>query len=87
MSYSATNRSALERIQARHWTNSEDEVLAFARDMVTVDFITTIENLLDFFEKPWKWDREHAWWVANGRPDTGEAWEIGEETDFEVNDG
>jgi hypothetical protein len=66
------------------WISSSDEVTRFARDMVEANYITTIDGLLDYFEKPWHWDREHKWWVAAEWPDTPEAWETADNADFEV---
>ena len=67
------------------WIASSDEVWAFARDMVSAHFIDTAEGLLDYFEKPWHWEREHAWWVANDRPDSWAVWDLGVDSGFEVN--
>lgn len=82
--FAATNAEYMRRYREREWTASDDEVVAFARDMVAADFIDTVDGLLEFFEKPWHWDREHAWWVANGRPDTWEMWDKGVDGDWEV---
>jgi hypothetical protein len=41
-------------------------------------------NLLDYFEKPWHWSREHAWWMANDRTDDPDKWELGRDAEWEV---
>jgi len=82
------------------WYTSNDEVLRFGRDLLdggmfdadsgTYDRFgfdverTTASNLLNFFEKPHHWDREHAWWVANDWPDDVKSWERGLEAKWEI---
>ncbi len=78
------------------WYASTEEVWSFGRDMVKAgqfDAPANItehrareaaSNLLDYFEKPWHWEREHAWWVASGRPDHEAAWEQGANMEWEV---
>ena len=72
------------------WYGSTDEVNRMARDMVRGgmfdghgsfgdgDARDTAYNLLDFLEKPWHWNAEHAWWVANDWPDDVASWERGQ---------
>ena len=67
------------------WIASSDDVHAFGRDMVEAGFIYDLDELLSYFEKPWHWESEHAWWVANGRPDSGEIWEQGDDSGFVIN--
>jgi len=59
------------------WMNDRDEVLAFARFLVAVcTFVgrdgdpdaDSVQDLLYYFEKPWKWTIEHALWTSRGRP-------------------
>ena len=87
MSYATSNSNVLEKMRARHWVTSEDEVWELGNDMVSAGIITTLEGLLGYFEKPWRWDLEHEWWVANGRPDSGGIWQDGIDAEFEVSDG
>ena len=84
MTFAATNAAYFERYKAREWTNDYEEVTAFGRDMVAAIFLVGIDDLQEYYEKPWHWQREHAWWVANERPDTWEAWDKGIDTEFEV---
>ena len=44
------------------------------------------DNLLAYFEKPWHWDRVHAWWVANDRPTEllDDGWDTAEANDWEI---
>ena len=46
-----------------------NEVLTFGRILVAADWFDTPQNLLDYFEKPYKWDREHELWVGCDRPE------------------
>ena len=66
------------------WIASADEVTAFGRDMIEAEFIDSVAGLQEYYEKPWHWEREHAWWIANGRPDTWEMWGKGIDDDWEV---
>ena len=75
------------RYWERDWISNSEEVHSFARDMVEADYITEPSTLLDYFEKPYKWSREHTWWVANDRPDSWETWFDGETAGFKVGDG
>lgn len=51
---------------AAKWFENQDEVFAFAHRMVDAE-AWDAKELLYYFEKPWKWDVEHAAWVAGGR--------------------
>ena len=79
-----TTSKAWDRFLAREWIDNQEEVTAFARDMVTAIFLHTAEDVIEFLEKPWHWQAEHDWWLANDRPDTWEAWEQGIDDKFEV---
>ena len=85
------SRSITDIINA--WYASTDEVNRMARDMLLGDMFyaddTTeprgvAHNMLEFFDKPWHWDREHAWWVANEWPDDAESWERGRDMEWEI---
>jgi hypothetical protein len=56
-------------IQTQDWMLVSAELLEFATflcDPFVFDW--SADELLYFFSKPWKWEREHADWVAAGRP-------------------
>ena len=42
----------------RKWFDEQGNVLALARHMVSEGLIETPEELIYFFEKPWKWGDE-----------------------------
>ncbi len=52
------------------WYEDRDEVVSFARWFWagTYNAIGTTGEILDYFEKPWKWDSEHKDWVDEGSP-------------------
>jgi hypothetical protein len=54
------------------WYERQDDVLAFARVMVDDSRIQTLDEALDYFEKPYKWDREHKIWEDHGMPSEGD---------------
>jgi len=79
------------------WYSSSDEVVRFGRDLLHGGMFDMFDvpisspgareaayRLLNYFEKPWHWDREHAWWVANDWPDDVESWERGLEAKWEI---
>ncbi len=79
----------------RVWYTSSEEVWMFGNvmlgahvfDVASPDFAarnTTADNLLDYFEKPWHWTRQHAWWMANDRTDDVAKWELGRDAEWEV---
>ena len=86
------SRSITDIINA--WYASTDEVNRMAHDMLEGGLFDTelsredshavADNLMDFMDKPWHWDREHTWWVANEWPDDAESWERGQATDWEI---
>ena len=45
-------------IQAEPWFESGGRVLALARWLVNEHRIDTVQGLLDYFSKPWKWTDE-----------------------------
>jgi len=59
-----------------HWYERQDDVLAFARIMCDDSRIKDTKELLYYFEKPYKWDREHKIWEDFECPteDDGERW-------------
>lgn len=50
------------------WWISFHEVVAFARVLHDSGRFASTDDLFYMLAKPWKWDSEHAEWVANGRP-------------------
>lgn len=60
------------------WFDDPDQVLAFGGLLVAAGEFDTAQSLLDYIEKPWKWDRERDQWIAHGRPnaeDNPEQWQ------------
>ncbi len=49
------------------WHSKQNEVLRFAVHLVEINDFLTPEELLYFFEKPWKWDSEYKEWNENGK--------------------
>jgi hypothetical protein len=50
------------------WYADPDQVLQFARVLVRADHLDSIDHVLDYFEKPYNWDPEHAKYVEQGSP-------------------
>ncbi len=51
------------------WLTAVDEQLrAAAKMLLDTERVDTTEDLLYFFEKPWKWTAEIAIWQDSGRP-------------------
>lgn len=48
------------------WWEDHSERLAFANYLADNGYITTIEQALYYFEKPWKWESEHTYWALAG---------------------
>jgi len=59
-------------MSAPAWHEERGEVLAFARAMSAAHEFDGPDGVIYYFEKPWKWDREHDAWVLAGRPDAFE---------------
>lgn len=60
------------------WFDDPDQVHAFGGLLVAAGEFDTAQSLLDYIEKPWKWDRERDQWIAHGRPnaeDNPEQWQ------------
>jgi len=78
------------------WYTSNDEVNRLARDLlVSEDFenlsdptdpVSLANIVLDYFNKPYHWNAEHAWWVANDWPDDAESWERGHDSSWEISE-
>jgi hypothetical protein len=50
------------------WIHDPDEVLAFGRVLVDSDELDSARDVLDYIEKPQKWNNEHELWEHNGSP-------------------
>lgn len=49
-------------------TPADPNTIEFASILIFADWLTEANDVLDFFEKPHKWDREHQAWTAAGMP-------------------
>ena len=56
------------------WYSHEDQVVAFGRDLLAGNVISSTTGLLEYFEKPWHWQPEHDWWETHGRTDNPNDW-------------
>ena len=61
---------------SQDWITDHDELCRFAAVLLYVHR-SSAQDILYFFEKPWKWEPEHQIWVDCGRPDSAEdeGWE------------
>jgi len=50
------------------WYADHGEVVSLASILVGLDRLSTPHDVIYFFEKPWKWDREFRIWDEAGRP-------------------
>lgn len=58
-------------MEVRHltvWFQHSDERNTFARVLVEAGLVPDVDGILDFYEKPYKWDDDYALWVRFGRP-------------------
>lgn len=55
------------------WILSRDEVLSFGHVLAAGDAFTTPDDVLYYFEKPYKWDDLHDEWVKLGSPQPPES--------------
>lgn len=59
------------------WTENRLEVGQVARMLVDAEVLSSARDVVDFLEKPWKWEPERALWLSAGRPRVGEpGWEL-----------
>ena len=70
MSYAASN----QRIRAREWTHDRTQVVNLARDLVKVGVLSDAETVLEYFDEPFNWNREHEWWMAHACTDNPDQW-------------
>lgn len=50
------------------WSDGRGELAAVARMLVDVEVLESAIDVVDFVEKPWKWEPEREAWVGAGRP-------------------
>ena len=52
-------------------------VLAFGQILVDADWLSKPEDVIYYFERPWKWSELHQIWAAAGMPDKNhtDAWD------------
>ncbi len=90
--------SRITRLYEREWYESDDEVYNLGRDMLKAGMFeqqetgvfgpstsSEAENLLEYFNKPYHWNKEHAWWVATEWPDDWTTWDLGKDSNWKVN--
>jgi len=80
-------RSIADLIDA--WYASSDEVYRLAESMLTAgmfrhDKTPEAELLLAVFEKPWHYDAQRTWWVANDWTDDQDEWEQGADDEWRI---
>lgn len=52
-------------VKTSRWFDSYDNVLSLANALVNDCYISTVEDLLRFFEKPWNWEHEWEWFAQH----------------------
>ena len=57
-----------------NWYRDQEEVVAFARDMIAAGVLQGSTGVLEYFEKPYAWTREWEWWMSHGRTDDPDEW-------------
>lgn len=59
------------------WYSDNSKVAAFARILYGADWLTRIPDVIDYFEMPYKWNREYGLWVGQSQPevDSDERWD------------
>lgn len=50
------------------FAENAEEVLALGSALVLAGYLSTAEETLDYFTKPWKFEPLHEAWLALGRP-------------------
>ena len=70
-----TYRAANARFRRNEWTNDRVEVVAFAHDLIRVGVLDGSTGVLEYFEKPQGWSREHEWWIDHERTDNPDVWD------------
>lgn len=63
-------------MNSKEWCTNHEEVLAFARVLAesyvfhTIGQRDAIQNVIYYFEKPYKWTEEYEAWTKAGKPET-----------------
>jgi len=59
------------------WHGANSKIAAFARILYAADWLNSIPETIDYFEMPYKWDKEYGLWVGQGQPDadSDERWD------------
>ena len=52
----------------KNWLMAADSIHTFATVLHRAGVLDTVDDVLYFFEKPWKWDNEYDKWVEFGQP-------------------
>lgn len=65
---STQDQERSDETQQFAWHDNAAAVYAFATVLHSADWFFTPADVLDYFEKPYKWDPEHRAWNAAGSP-------------------
>ncbi|MBF6422912.1 hypothetical protein IU436_29800 [Nocardia farcinica] len=60
--------TALLEAPTTTWYADHAALVGFAHILTAADWLTTPTEVIDYFDKPWKWDDLHTLWTAAGRP-------------------
>ena len=63
---SASPATALSDVEP--WYSHHDDVVALASILVEADWLTTPQDVVEFFTAPWKWGEQWMIWALAGRP-------------------
>lgn len=59
------------------WTDGHKELAEVAGMLVDLQALDSAEDVVDFLEKPWKWETERDAWISADRPHPTDAgWEL-----------
>lgn len=50
------------------WYSRHDDVVTLAAVLVEADWLSTPQDVVDFFAAPWKWNKQFQIWALAGRP-------------------
>jgi hypothetical protein len=70
MTYHAVNA----RHRRNEWAGDPAQVINLARDLIRVGVLPTPDHVLEYFEQPTAYSREHEWWMAHGCTDDPDRW-------------
>lgn len=60
--------TALLEAPTTAWYADHSTLVGFAHILTAAGALTTAEEAIEFFDQPWKWDKEHVLWTDAGRP-------------------